>query len=325
MGENKARMIHMNQGEFPLQDVDYFLVSISNEERCYSVLNILKEREIKIQNLILFIYEKFEGNVLSKQKQDFLDECAQVVKLIRCDVGNDGQDSISLANIGMEKEARIGFDITGFAIPDVFKILYVLNNVIETSHVDVFYTEPKYYCYQNGIFTTYARNSGECLYNVIEEYNNTGNGKREVLVCFLGFDRNVSKYVYDEVAPYETVVINGFPSYLPKLKDVSLLNNYELIATVGRERVVPVRANSPYATYNCLNMVSKRYKEDLLNICVLGTKPMALGAAMFALRNPQRVKVSYAFPEKYKSNSSSEVGDSWCYQIDFGGRTYENH
>ena len=325
MGENRVRMIRMNREDFTSQDIDYLLVSISNEERCYSVLSILKEKKVKIRNLILFIYEKFEGNVLSKREQIFLDECAQDVRVIRCDKGKEGQATIDLANIGIEKEAKIGFDITGFAIPDIFKILYVLNNIIETSHVDVFYTEPKYYCYQNGIFTTYSRNSGECVYNVIEEYNNTGNGKHEVLVCFLGFDKNVSKYVYDEVVPYETVVVNGFPSYLPKLKDISLLNNYELIATVGSEKVISVRANSPYATYNCLNCMKKKYDEDLLNICVLGTKPMALGAAMFALRNPQRVKVSYAFPEKYKPNSSAEVGDSWCYQINFGGESNENH
>ena len=44
MGENRVRMIRMNREDYTLQDIDYLLVSISNEERCYSVLSILKEK-----------------------------------------------------------------------------------------------------------------------------------------------------------------------------------------------------------------------------------------------------------------------------------------
>ena len=92
---------------------------------------------------------------------------------------------------------------------------------------------------------------------------------------------------------------------LPKLKDISLVNNYELITTVGRDKVISSRANSPYAAYNCLKNVAKRYDEELMNICVLGTKPMALGAALYALRNLRKVKISFPFPEKYRSDSSA--------------------
>lgn len=102
---------------------------------------------------------------------------------------------------------------------------------------------------------------------------------------------------------------------LSKFKDISLLNNYELITTVGLDNVISARANSHYVAYNCLNDVSRRYKGELLNICVLETKSMAVGVALYSLRNPEKVKVSFPFPEKYKENSSSQMGDSWYYQI----------
>lgn len=315
MGKNSVRMFHMNQEEFSLPNMDYFLLSISNEERCYEVLKLLLEKDVRIDNVVLILYEKYEGVEINENVKSELQKFTQSIKIIKCSMANEGHDSVELSKIGIKKNDVVGFDITGFAIPDIFRNLYVLNTIISITYINVFYTEPKYYCYQNGLFTTYTRNEGECSYKVVEEYNNSGNGKREILVCFLGFDRNVSKYVYDKVVPYETVIINGFPSYLPKLKDISLLNNYELITTVGTEKIVSVRANSPYAAYNCLNDVAKRHRDDLLNICVLGTKPMALGAALYSLRNPERVKVSFPYPERYKLNSSSEIGESWCYQI----------
>lgn len=315
MRKNSVRMIHMNQENFSLPSMDYFLLSFSNENRCLKALKLLFEKNVEIKNIILILYEKYKGVEINEKVKSELKKYAQSLKIIRCGVKNEGQDGVELSKIGIEKNDTVGFDITGFAIPDIFRNLYVLNTIISITYINIFYTEPKYYCYQNGLFTTYTKNEGECSYKVVEEYNNSGNGKKEILVCFLGFDRNVSKYVYDKVVPYETIIINGFPSYLPKLKDISLLNNYELITTVGTEKIVSVRANSPYAAYNCLNDISKKYSDDLLNICVLGTKPMALGAALYSLRNPERVKVSFPYPERYKPNSSSEIGESWCYQI----------
>lgn len=315
MRENSVRMIHMNKEDFSLLNMDYFLLSISNEERCYRVLKLLLEKDVRIKNLIVMLYEKYEGVEINDRVKSELKKYAQSIKIIRCGIKNEGQDGIELSKIGIGENDVVGFDITGFAIPDIFRNLYVLHTIIRIGYINIFYTEPKYYCYQNGLFTTYTKNEGECSYKVVEEYNNSGNGKREILVCFLGFDRNISKYVYDKVIPYDTVIVNGFPSYLPKLKDISLLNNYELITTVGAEKIISVRANSPYAAYNCLNDISKRYSKDLLNVCVLGTKPMALGAALYSLRNPERVKVSFPYPERYKPNSSSEIGESWCYQI----------
>ena len=315
MGKNSVNMINMDKSIFSFQDMDYFLLSASNEERCYKVLNILLKQKVKIKKLILLIYEKYEEVVIDEKLSSMFKECAQSISIIKCSKISEGQDAIELCKVGIVKDDNIGIDITGFAIPDIFRILYVLHFIIGIIKINVFYTEPKYYCYQNGLFAIYTRKSRQCTYKVIEEYNNSGNGKKQVLVCFLGFEKSVSKHVYDQVIPFETVVVNGFPSYLPKLKDISLLNNYELITKVGVENVVSVRANSPYASYNCLNDVSKKYNDYLLNICVLGTKPMALGAALFSLRNLPKVTVSFAFPEKYKSISASSVGESWCYQI----------
>ena len=57
-------------------------------------------------------------------------------------------------------------------------------------------------------------------------------------------------------------------------------------------------------------MESKKY----LNIAPLGTKPMALGACLFAIHNPE-VRVIYPIPDKYENLTTEECWDSWVYGI----------
>lgn len=47
------------------------------------------------------------------------------------------------------------------------------------------------------------------------------------------------------------------------------------------------QANNPFSAYNTLVEIKDSNTDKLLDICVLGSKPMALGACMFALRNPR--------------------------------------
>lgn len=136
-----------------------------------------------------------------------------------------------------------------------------------------------------------------------------------MLVCFLGFERLISKYIHERKEHADVIAINGFPAYYPKLKDISLEHNYELISTIGTDCVRYAQANNPFSAYNALIEIKEKNADKLLDICVLGSKPMALGACMFALRNPDIVKVSYPFPKTHRIHTSIEVSDVWRYRI----------
>lgn len=57
-------------------------------------------------------------------------------------------------------------------------------------------------------------------YRALDEFYISGDDGRELLTIFLGFDRMTSSMVKEAVDPIETVLVNGFPSMSPKLKDV---------------------------------------------------------------------------------------------------------
>ena len=230
-------------------------------------------------------------------------------------------DVLFLNSLEFKEDDVVAIDITNFCIPDLFRIMYVLKEIKMLKQVLVFYTEPKHYLYDNGfLWSTYKYMLGEREYTLIEEYYTSSNPDKTLLVCLLGFDKLVSKYVYENANVKDTIVINGFPPYIPKLKDISLYSNYELVSMLSKNNIFRAQANDPFSVYNTLVDIQKEYPNYILNICSLGTKPMTLGACIFALDNPGKVKVSYPVPKKYKISTTKENAEMWYYKIDFERR-----
>ena len=76
-------------------------------------------------------------------------------------------------------------------------------------------------------------------------------------------------------------------------------------------------ANNPFDTYNLLCKILKDCGDTLLNICTIGSKPMALGACLFALEHKQDVKVTYPFYKKTKFDVLEQEGKMWRYGVAF--------
>jgi len=60
------------------------------------------------------------------------------------------------------------------------------------------------------------------------------------------------------------------------------------------------KANNPFEIYNLLQGIKIKTPNNFINIAPLGTKPMALGACLFALHNPA-VRIIYPLPDAYES------------------------
>jgi hypothetical protein len=71
-------------------------------------------------------------------------------------------------------------------------------------------------------------------------------------------------------------------------------------------------------SWNAIKKEVLKNKKDndgiFINIAPLGTKPMALGACLFALHNPE-VRVVYPVPEHYEDKYSDECWNSWTYKL----------
>ena len=67
--------------------------------------------------------------------------------------------------------------------------------------------------------------------------------------------------------------------------------------------------------YNFLQYIKDKEDDNtFINIAPLGTKPMALGACLFALHNPD-VRIVYPLPENYENKYSDKSWNSWIYDL----------
>jgi len=314
---NGTRLLVMMDFEkaIPTSSIDMLILAASVDNRGYAVYEKMVENGVTINQTIIFDYEKFRPNDESGRRDIYYQlENINNVQYVQCN--NEGDDSLFLSSLEMVETFSVFLDITSINIPDIFQICFVLKELKTIPFLNVTYAEPKYYEHLNGLYFDYEHHIGERDYKPINEYFTSTISKDVVLVCFLGFDRLVSKYIHERKEHSDVVAVNGFPSYYPKLKDISLEHNYELISAIGRNSVQFTQANNPFSAYNLLTEVKSKNEDKILDICVLGSKPMALGACIFALHNPSNTKVSYPYPVRYKPHTTIETSDIWLYGVD---------
>lgn len=297
---------------------DYLVLAPNVEKRSRHFF--LKHRDI-FSKIIIIDYANFHKNISEEQEKNFYEDFKNVShEIVRAK--NDKDAIQQLCKAQFDVNATIAIDITGFSIPNIYCFMNALKNVIHIKQLDVFYTEPKFYIYEEGYFDAYHGRVKERKCAPILGYCNSGEDENEILTIFLGFDGGLADMVYFKLGEegkeiLKTYAVNGFPSYTAKLKDVSLFNNEGLINKIGRENVLCTTANNPFETYNLLCGLITKCKEGVLNLCTIGSKPMALGTCLFALDHHSKVKVTYPFYEKTKFDVDEEPGKTWRYGISF--------
>jgi hypothetical protein len=298
-----------------LQDLDYFIFCSSSDGRAYEVLSKIdftkktgaialhfKERIIeKDSSDQLFYYKKFKIKNLNE---------------IGCEIKNPSSSLLELEKINFNNSKKIGIDISCLTKPYFYFLIRLFKSRFGISELTVFYTEPQSYDFPDGLFSAFHSSSGPLSVIEIDGYvgePEARNAKRK-LIILLGFDGDLSNEISEVVSPKETIVVNGFPAYSQKFKDISLVTNERLASNINID-IEYARANNPFDTYNLLDSIKRSEKtETSISIAPLGTKPMALGACLFALHNPD-VRIMYPMPEKYDDKYSSNIWHSWLYHL----------
>lgn len=307
-------------GEIGEVTYEYLLLAPNIEKRSREFFLKRKDKGI-FKTLIIMDYANFHKEITEEQESAFYDDF-QDVSTIMIKAVNDTDAIRQLCKTGINADDNIAIDITGFSIPNIYRVMEVLKNVVKIRHLDVFYTEPKFYIYEEGYFDAYHKKIRERQCAPVIGYCNSGESESEILTIFLGFDGGLADMVYFKLGEegkeiLQTFAVNGFPSYTAKLKDVSLFNNEDFINKIGKENVLCTTANNPFETYNLLCSVLEKCKGILLNLCTIGSKPMALGTCLFALDHQDKVKVTYPFYEKTQFDADEEPGKIWKYSIYF--------
>lgn len=300
------------------REYDCIMVAGSSDYRAYEILRKYQKSNVSIKRVLLFDFnERTEKNIeLSKEDNNAYNSYKTLgfqVTSIPCSIFDPSAclKSLNKSELNLSADTKFAIDISCFTKPYFFSILRYLKEQVGFKAIRVFYTEPMSYTFNKGFYhSTY----GPLSVIEIPGYPGLDTGTIEkILIVLLGFEGEFSSYIYDQVSPDKIMVINGFPAYSPKFKDISIINNEKLVINSGSHKYY-VSANNPFETFNLLENLKKNYPKAFFNIAPLGTKPMALGACLFAILYPS-VRIVYPLPEKYANKTTSECCCSWSYTI----------
>ena len=305
-----------------LLEVDCLIVAVGSEDRGLDVLRSYAASGVRVSCVVLLECEERIG-ALRRCEHEALnhrfDEVAPSAVRIRGALGDPSTFIGGLTTSGVigGHGGRIGVDMTLFTRPLLFWLLKCLGLALDGPAICVYYTEPESYRYAEGTFDTYQGTMGPLEVREVAGFpGRPRSSGADNLTVLLGFDGQLATAISEDVAPRETIVVNGFPGYFQKYKDVSLVNNERLVS--GARKLLYASADNPFETYNVLEGIRSGAPDAVMTLAPLGTKPMALGGCLFAIDNDD-VRVVYARPREYVSRTSWSSWQSWRYDVRLRG------
>lgn len=316
---------HMDYfGDFFQEDenkhFDIFISSVSLEERSSRGLDLLYEFGINSDKNIIFYFDEL-FNSISKNDQDKIHERFRMgqknTEIFRSPILDPSEGIKLFYKYCFDKKINLNglsilVDITTFVKPYFFLLLKYLKEFNNCKNIHILYTEPRSYYKKEAAFTKGFGNIGDIPgFGGISYIQ-----KQMLLIMLLGFEGKRAYEVQKSIQPDKIVPVIGFPAFMPEYKDYSIIQNEETLRdskSYNRIRYAP--ANNPFETANLISEICKESIENNICIAPLATKPMALGACLFALKHPE-VKVVYPFPLTYTLKPSEGYEKTWIYSVE---------
>ncbi len=194
-------------------------------------------------------------------------------------------------------------EVTGMCCRLVAPLMkYAIENSIE---IRVVYSEPKEYLLREFQKEGLNKDLSESVagVNPLPGFIRLVPFKEEPLfVTLLGFEGGRFSYLvtnkqpsYDKILPI--VGVPGYRMYYPFF-ETFWGNRNALKTTKAYERVVYAEANSIVDSYLTLGKISYDKREPNMIVAPIGTKPHAIGAILYAIKNPNRVELLYDNPKR---------------------------
>lgn len=211
-----------------------------------------------------------------------------------------------------EEYTNLFLDITCIRTPEMFILLKYLKAGVKQERINVSYTIPYDYKFEKEPFTSYRSYYGDLSMFELLGYggsNNTDLNDND-LYLFMGFEGSLSLKVMENCAYKKLMLINNLPAFYPKYKDISVLNNYQVMSNQHYPLYVP--ADNPFEVVNLL--CDSIHPDEQVCIAPLSTKPVSLGVCLYALNN-DKVRVVYPISSKYNQARTLDSYETYGYEI----------
>ena len=231
--------------------------------------------------------------------------------------GNIKQDFRYYLNQIVNNKKKIFVDITAMPIPLIFNIVKVLKEI--SCDCALFaYTKPiDYQQISETSSEKFELTKNFVGIKPLPGFLNSGDTDKEsLLVLFLGYEGNRATFIYEEVSPNKnsTFPIIGFPGYRAGWHYYAYETNINLLYEDDiYDFVEYAAAESPFDAYNVLKSLKQKYPDKNMIISPIGTKPHALGVALYATGDEDAI-VIYDNPIE-KTNRSIKTDMGLVYDV----------
>lgn len=296
-------------------DIDILIFFSTLEERSWNIIEYFHSKRKLPKNVLALNLD--DGEKSAKFNATCFKDVAFQISYIDTDLSADLMSCLRDIHESIRNKDTIGIDISVMPTPIFMQILHFLSKRHFDKKIIIYYTEPEHYNLDN-LFDFNAL-EGEIDIKAISGFEGKTaqkNNLQRMIFYILGFEMNyLNKLIPQEINPDGIVPINGFPSYFPKYKDISIINNNVNYNEMDI-RMVFASANNPFETYNQMACLKNQHKDYCIDIIPAGTKPMALGACLFALKNGNNdTRILFPFPSVYKNQRSIGKGTIWEYIV----------
>ena len=132
-------------------------------------------------------------------------------------------------------------------------------------------------------------------------------GEDPLFVPLLGFEGTRFAYMLEDLQPKreDVMPVVGVPGFRPEYPFYTYIGNRtKLLETRSWQNVRFAAANCPFSVYNLLGELAEGWPARRMVVAAIGTKPHALGAVLYCLRNPRRIELLYDHPVRKAERTS---------------------
>lgn len=286
---------------------DIFIMAGEIDERTIAAAKIVSQKPNSITTVLMLKYDPIDEETVHSFFPD-----ADIQEI------NVSSDPISFLTAlqhyrDMLLEKRLMVDITAIRVPEIFMLFKYLKLLGKTDEISVLYSTPMEYEFQEEPFTSYHSFYGNLSTIDLPGYGGmSGDMAHSQMLIFLGFEGVLSEKVTEDIRYDKLKLINNLPSLYEKYKDISVINNYNLLAT-RHEKLSYVPANNPFEVYNYLE--ENLLENELACAAPLSTKPVALGVCLYAL-NHESLRVVYPTADRYVPHRANSVHKTYMYFVE---------
>lgn len=196
----------------------------------------------------------------------------------------------------------------------------LLRSAIETGRdVRVIYVEPRHYKpnatpTEGQIFDLSERITG---ISPIPGFASLSRTDDFIFVPLLGFEGTRVAFLLEDVQPVDDRILPvvGVPGFRPEHPfNTYLANRVALRETGAWQNVLYADANCPFSLFYLLEDIATKHNKTAIKIAVVGTKPHALGASLFVMKNRGFAELIYDHPIR-KSERTMGIGRLLEYDV----------